>query len=462
MTATAPELLALHDGEHYRFAFDMNTCIGCHSCEVACAEQNSLPVDVSWRRVGEIEGGSFPDTRRFNLSMACNHCLEPTCLQGCPTDAYLKLDNGIVVHQADECIGCQYCTWNCPYSVPVFHKARKIVTKCDMCKPRLEQGLTSACVDACPTRAISIEPVNVAQWRLDHESANLPNLPSADITLSTTRIVTPHDVSMATFAASDYDVRPEHPHWPLVVVTLLVQLAAGTMASLAVAGVDRKSSAAAFVVAAIGLPISLFHLGRPALAFKALRGIKRSWLSREVLAFGLFAGASFGPVLIASRATAGFAAALGAVGMYCSARLYMVRGRPAWDSRLTVAAFFASSLALGPMALSVMKTPPPWAPFATAAGIVLQLGVVLLNLRRLKSHDELEWAGSYKLMTDWFAPQFNIRIILAVIGVALALAHAPVAALLTIGVGEFIGRYLFYVTVVPLNMPGSFSRTRHS
>src|SRR5205085_8478295 len=97
-TLGTPALLPLEDGEQYRFTFDMNACVGCHSCEVACAEQNGTPVDEAWRRVGELESGSFPQTRRFNLSMACNHCLEPTCLSGCPTKAYEKLGNGIVVH----------------------------------------------------------------------------------------------------------------------------------------------------------------------------------------------------------------------------------------------------------------------------------------------------------------------------------------------------------------------------
>jgi formate dehydrogenase iron-sulfur subunit len=131
-----PELLPLDAGEHYRFSFAMDACVGCHSCEVACAEQNGLPAGTVWRRVGEFEGGNHPHTRRFHLSMACNHCLEPACLEGCPTEAYVKLDNGVVAHHADDCIGCQYCTWNCPYSVPVFQPDRRIVTKCDMCLPR--------------------------------------------------------------------------------------------------------------------------------------------------------------------------------------------------------------------------------------------------------------------------------------------------------------------------------------
>ncbi len=166
-TEARPALLPLEDGEQYRFGFEMSACIGCHSCEVACAEQNGLPADTVWRRVGEIEGGDHPDTRRWHLSMSCNHCLDPACLSGCPTNAYEKLANGIVEHHAEDCIGCQYCTWNCPYSVPAFQPDRRIVTKCDLCKPRLDEGMAPACVGACPTHAIRIEKVNVAEWRAD-------------------------------------------------------------------------------------------------------------------------------------------------------------------------------------------------------------------------------------------------------------------------------------------------------
>ena len=81
ITEAGPGRLPLEPGQQYRFTFDMGACIGCHTCEVACAEQNGLPPEVSWRRVGEVEGGSFPTTKRFHLSLACNHCLEPACLE---------------------------------------------------------------------------------------------------------------------------------------------------------------------------------------------------------------------------------------------------------------------------------------------------------------------------------------------------------------------------------------------
>ena len=183
-----------------------------------------------WRRVGEIEGGDHPQTRRFHLSMSCNHCLDPACLNGCPTNAYEKLDNGIVAHHADDCIGCQYCTWTCPYSVPALQPDRRIVTKCDMCLPRLDGGYLPACVDACPTHAITVEKVKVDEWRADHRAADAPELPSGDLTLSTTRIELP-DVLLETYAASDWNLRPEEPHWPLVWLTLVSQVALGVSAT---------------------------------------------------------------------------------------------------------------------------------------------------------------------------------------------------------------------------------------
>ena len=129
------------EGEQYRFHFDMGKCIGCKCCVVACNEQNGNPASINWRRVGEIEGGCFPNATRSYLSMGCNHCLEPTCLEGCPVDAYTKDPaTGIVRHSADACIGCQYCTWNCSYGVPQYNPERGVVGKCDMCHGRLSTG----------------------------------------------------------------------------------------------------------------------------------------------------------------------------------------------------------------------------------------------------------------------------------------------------------------------------------
>src|SRR5581483_1820530 len=175
--ALTPDRLPM-PGEQYRFHLDMTQCIGCKCCVVACNEQNGNPAEIQWRRVGEIEGGVYPDTMRHYLSM------------GCPVNAYTKDPlTGIVLHSAERCIGCQYCTWNCSYGVPQFNPERGVVGKCDMCYGRLTDGHEPACVTACPEEAIRIEIVNISEWRRDYAAqANAPGLPSADDSISTTRV----------------------------------------------------------------------------------------------------------------------------------------------------------------------------------------------------------------------------------------------------------------------------------
>jgi formate dehydrogenase iron-sulfur subunit len=444
-TPDGPELLPLDAGEQYRFAFAMEACVGCHSCEAACAEQNGLPPGTAWRRVGEIEGGEFPHTRRLHLSMSCNHCLEPACLIGCPTDAYVKLANGVVAHRADECIGCQYCTWNCPYSVPVFQPDRRIVTKCDLCLPRLEAGLEPACVGACPTKAISVETVDVAAWRADHAAGDAPLLPSSDLTLSTTRFAVPDRVPLPTFGGSEWALRPEHPHWPLVWLTLLTQAAVG--ASLT-AG-DRAGRLLAAGLAVVALSASLLHLGRPLHAWKAVRNLRRSWLSREVALFAAYGALAAAAVVWPALAPA--AAAVGAAGVYASGRLYMVPGRPAWNTPLTLARFGATAVALGSLVTGHRAL--------AVAGVAGGLAVTALNLMRLARGHRIEWWGTVRLALRWFRGLSTAGALLAAGGIVAAALGPLAVALALVAGGELLGRYLFYVTVVPLDMPGSFHRS---
>jgi Fe-S-cluster-containing dehydrogenase component/DMSO reductase anchor subunit len=445
ITPLGPALLPLEAGEQYRFAFAMEACVGCHSCEAACAEQNGLPPGTAWRRVGEIEGGEFPHTRRLHLSMSCNHCLEPACLIGCPTGAYVKLDNGVVAHRADECIGCQYCTWNCPYSVPVFQPDRRIVTKCDMCLPRLEDGLEPACVGACPTKAISVETVDVAAWREDHRAADAPLLPSSDLTLSTTRYEVPADVPLETFGGSEWALRPEDPHWPLVWLTLLTQAAVG--ASLTAGESSGRLTAA--VLAAVALVVSLLHLGRPLYAWKALRNLRRSWLSREVALFGAYGGLA--ALAVGVPVAAPVAALVGVAGVYASGRLYMVPGRPAWCTTLTLVRFGATAFAIGGLVTGH--------PIAGVVGVASGLAGTAINLARLAHGPRIEWWGTVRLALRRFRGLSTLGATLSLGGIVAALAGPLPLAVALVFAGELIGRYLFYVTVVPLDMPGSFQRS---
>lgn len=424
-------------GEQYRFHFDMTKCIGCKCCEVACNEQNGNPAEIKWRRVGEIEAGNFPFTQRLHLSMGCNHCLDAACLTGCPVDAYTK-DNlsGLVLHSADACIGCQYCTWNCPYGVPQFNEERGVVGKCDMCHGRLEQGREPACVNACPQGAIAIEIVNIAEWRNTRAAeANAPGMPDAEATMSTTRITAPAQ-SQGEFRKGDYHrVRPEAPHWPLVVFLTATQAAWGV---LSFEGNFFLGSA----LLVLGLAASLAHLGRPIHAARAMKMWRRSWLSREVVLFTAYAAVL--PILYLRRDAILPVAALGSLAIYSSARIYMVPARPAWQSPRTLAAFWLTGIVFGATAAGMKELA-----FAAAATQAL---FEISKLWALNSASEFELRQSARLLTQDFRLLFLLRLVL----LASVLLPAPYS-LLVIAASEAIGRYLFFVTVVPRNMAATFS-----
>jgi DMSO reductase iron-sulfur subunit len=432
-------------GEQYRFHFDMSRCIGCRCCEVSCAEQNGNPFEINWRRVGEIEGGSYPYTHRHYISMGCNHCLEPSCLTGCPVNAYEKNSvTGLVLHSADACIGCQYCTWNCPYGVPQYNGERGVVGKCDLCANRLDEGRAPACVDACPEQAIQVELVNIAEWRADFAAANAPGMPPAEHTISTTRITLP-ERGPANFERADHHrVRPENPHFPLVAMLVLTQLAAGAFLYLAILG---ARAGAARWIALVALAASTLHLGRPIHAWRALKMWRRSWLSREVLLFTLFAGAA---ALEFVRA----AAVLGLAGVAASAMIYMVPARPAWNSKRTLADFFLTVLLLGPLFLWALGLGIPRAAvLAAAIGQALNLAVRLVADA---GSDEFERRASARLLTGELRRGLIARCALLI---GCCVAPAPLGFALGLA-GEFLSRYLFFVSVVPKNIASTFASRR--
>jgi anaerobic dimethyl sulfoxide reductase subunit B (iron-sulfur subunit) len=146
----------------YAFLINSDACSGCKTCQVACKDAHDIPAYVHWRRVYEItagewrqENGAWTSTvAAYNLSMACNHCMNPVCAVPCPTQAIWKTENGIVLIDESSCRNCRLCEPACPYGAIRFHPVRNTMTKCDFCVDLLEQGLPPACVTACPNRAL--------------------------------------------------------------------------------------------------------------------------------------------------------------------------------------------------------------------------------------------------------------------------------------------------------------------
>jgi len=476
---------ALEPGEQYRFHFDMGKCIGCKCCVVACNEQNGNPATINWRRVGDIEGGFFPAVAQHHLSMGCNHCLEPTCLEGCPVDAYSKDSiTGIVRHSADACIGCQYCTWNCSYGVPQFNHERGVVGKCDMCHGRLEEGQAPACVSACPEGAIQIEIVNTGQWRAAVEAFAPPaGVPTGDGSLSTTRVTLPANLPPNAAPRDATHVVPAEAHWPLVVMTVLTQLSVGAFATiwlLQLLGTGTHLGVAALgslLLGGLALAASTMHLGRPIYAFRAVRMWKRSWLSREVLMFGafsnvaaLYAGALwFG--LPGSVGLGGLTVLFGIAGVTASAYIYRVPARPAWNTPYTLLQFLFTAALLGPLFATVIGAGETrWlAPAAAAMGVAIAV-VLALRFLRLIASESLELKGTARLLSTVLRRHLVFRgCLLALGGVVMPLLIASrtdlpsTASALLIGAslvlamgGEILGRYLFFVSVVPRQMAAAY------
>jgi len=123
------------------FILDLDRCTGCAACVVACNNENPVDGDLSWRRIHTFNPQRLPAAPVFHLSLACNHCLEPACLAGCPANAYTKeAHTGAVLIDEDRCMGCRYCSWVCPYEAPQFNTGTGIMEKCTFCDHRQAEG----------------------------------------------------------------------------------------------------------------------------------------------------------------------------------------------------------------------------------------------------------------------------------------------------------------------------------
>jgi molybdopterin-containing oxidoreductase family iron-sulfur binding subunit len=175
---------------------DLRKCVGCHACTIACVSENHLPPGVVYRPVLEEEIGTFPNVTRRFLPRPCMQCENPPCTPVCPVGATYKDENGIVVVDYDQCIGCRYCITACPYAARTFdfgeyYTANRPeetgvmigptaeqyetapnyeygegrvregehgspignVRKCHFCLHRLEVGMLPACTTTCIGRA---------------------------------------------------------------------------------------------------------------------------------------------------------------------------------------------------------------------------------------------------------------------------------------------------------------------
>jgi len=321
--------------KQHGFFFTADNCIGCHACEAACSEKNDNPAHIAFRSVGFIEGGTYPDYQRLNISMACNHCDDPVCLKGCPTRAYTKFaEYGAVLQDPDICFGCGYCTWVCPYNAPQLDPVKGQVSKCNMCVDRLEVGLKPACVSACLGNALDFGVIeNIPEGRTQ-ALTELPGFPDTEITHPNIRFQQTRtlqrdmvrvDSTALKYHRDDNDntqggsfkpvVDPKDGYerqWnlkklrsredPLVLFTLISQMVVGAFLLLFLGpmiGLEHLTPSAhsttytALLFGLLGIEtyalfISTMHLGKPQYFYRAFYNLRYSPVSREVASLAVF------------------------------------------------------------------------------------------------------------------------------------------------------------------------------
>jgi len=525
-------------GQQYGFEVDLDACTGCKACVTACHNLNGLEEGEAWRRTGTLHGLTDAGPVVQTVTAACHHCLDPACLNGCPADAYEKDPvTGIVRHLDDNCIGCQYCTLTCPYDVPEMRPSLGIVRKCDMCSDRLAEGEAPACVQGCPTGAITIGLVDVAAVRAASvaEARVVPGAPSSSFTAPTTvyrserltggvsgfgSISNGTDVSKSSRrdAAPGEDcspdvaqpsigealdgvddaaqsTRPAHAHPPLTAMLVLTQVAVGTLAAdaaLTWLGIVPDTSAVALLgllVGLVALGASLLHLGRPLLAWRAVLGLRHSWLSREIVVFSAFAGAAVADAVLVTSGwfedirpvTRGGVLVCGLAGIACSVELYVVTRRTWWSRWRTAGRFLATAMTGGVLVAGAVHLTGGASPDRSrlltillpvlAASLAVGILVPIIGLprrgrigtgagdlaatRALLRHQLTGWVTARAMAAGAALLLVAITSVTTISDSPGPLTAIPVAlaALIAI-VGEFFERHMFFTASAPPRMPG--------
>ena len=486
-------------GEQYAFEVNLDKCSGCKACVTACHSLNGLDDQEAWREVGLLTGGTDQHPYMQHVTSACHHCLEPACMEVCPTLSYEKDETtGIVKHLDDQCFGCQYCILACPYNVPKYNSRLGIVRKCDLCSQRLKAGEPPACVQACPHEAIRISIISIDQVESDCETSQfLPGTPDPQYTLPTTNYRTSKPLPRNLIPADYFRVQTEHSHVSLVTMLVLTQLAVGgfCVATRLPESIRPIQYSISLGFCFLALGASLMHLGRPWLAYRAILGLRRSWLSREILTFGLFAGSAtlltawqIRPDLIPQPGIPRswletVTVVSGLLGVFCSAMIYHRTKRPFWNVYQSGARFGLTALLLGLTVgwVSSSISEVWWnSPLSFEAVRMLKWGILISAFLKgmlelgalvpLGDRPQTPLKRSAMLLVGPLRREFTLRLVCLAIGGLCLTGYSTyerspeftatqelwcsLFTLLTLIAGELLERSLFFKASVAFRMPG--------
>ena len=414
---------------------DVNRCVGCQTCTIACKQTNDTAPGVQWRQVLDVEHGTFPDVERLFLVVGCQHCAEPPCVPVCPTGATRQRADGLVTMDYDTCIGCAACAVACPYQARTIvhdHKwyygaetrqeqaARHderigVAQKCTFCDHRIDQAaplgltpgvdpdVTPACSASCIAQAIHFgdfnDPAsNVAELIRDNDHfqmhAELGTDPQIKYLYETPAV--PGRDPEPNDASEDRQRDPANPlvgslqtywdwkaamNWSLGGVGsgfAFVGWLAYLSGDVALATLPYISAVAAIVIA-VGLFFVFLKIGRKLRFWRAILRPQTSWMTRELYAAAVFYPAVLASLLWPRPAIVALAALAALAFLYCQARiLHASRGVPAWRVRLMPPMLVATGLLEGTALLALAQA---LTPTLLASGSFLALtGIVLAVL----------------------------------------------------------------------------------
>ena len=383
---------------------DINRCVGCQTCTIACKHANDTTPETQWRSVLDLEHGVFPNVQREFLVVGCQHCAEPSCVPVCPSGATKQRADGLVTMDYELCIGCGYCAVSCPYQARsivhgkqwyfgestiqeqvVQHEDRiGVAQKCTFCIERVDEAVETgadpgtnpdympACAASCIAQAITFGDYNnpdskVSRLKKGNASfqmhEHLGNDPQIHYLYELP--TTPGHEIAAEDCSDDILGDPANPlvgkrqtFWDARAASNFILGGMGSgLAFLAMvfhfAGYIPETAlltiqAGAGVFILTGLSIVLMEIGRKFRFLNALLRPQTSWLTRETYCAGVFFPAMlldyFHPQpwlhLLTGLAALGF--------LYCQARILQAgKGIPAWRTPLIPWMLLATGLLEG-------------------------------------------------------------------------------------------------------------------
>ncbi len=409
---------------------DLERCVGCQTCTAACRHTNATPPTVQWRKVLDIEIGSYPNVNRVFVPVGCQHCAEPPCMHVCPTTATRQRTDGIVTIDYDLCIGCAYCEVACPYQArflvhephfaygPAMQNEVErtdasrvgVAQKCTFCSDRIDFGIenglipgidsraTPACVNACIADALHFGDIddpnsNVSRllreqknFRMHEELGTDPGFRYIYSKGTDREMAANATVLNAASPCGEIRTREVEPtlqrHWDWKAAGNFIcgGIGSGLFVFSAISGLRYGEVSAlcwpALGIVALGLFLVLLKIGRPLRFAYVLRQPQRSWMAREAwIATALFplaalALASGVPALLIGSAAVSLL-------FLCSQAMILkeAKGIPAWRTMwilpLMIVTGFTEGSGLFLAAIAPLPRLLPLAQVAAASTIVL-------------------------------------------------------------------------------------------